>query len=824
MAESEAIKPLKIDADLWSHRDLIERIVSRWFHIIEDMDDVEIGWRVSLKGQDLDSEKALIQLNKHLNRLSWFATLQDGKPFDLVIIPKLLGREPGLSVGQMAAVWLIFTSFLTLAGVAWLQHQDPGPKLTDPDLLSHSFSWFALPIALVMGIGSEIRRRFALKAGVELGHHIPLAVPFLMTPTVPIWPFGVIGFTSQRRLELLPFKDRKSLALVSIIAPLIMIISGMILTVLGYVLTSNSSPSFGESPISVSASVLPELLLSLYIPAEELSLRSSWLHPMGLAGITLNTMGWILLLPLPGFPGDRLLSALLSPGEMEEGGTQTWLFVGVLVAGIYIVFNGGFWPWLMLVALGAWRRFSPEASAIPFVLNEAKEFSDRSKNAFSIVLVAALLLGFPGLLPVQELDDWDAGLDTSEWPSEFIFVNDEINTLELPLNTLGVMDIDIEFEFRISGSWDDVNLLSISEECGDIVYFAEIECQFDDIGPLSEQSLKFTLQSQNEDQPSVIRADLFSLEIYWLEQLDTRSHQVNFSYQSTPIPTEMSWIWDGDSDTPQYCVNMTGHSELPGNISIESIPAGLFTFDSSPHLSLPAGENSTICIDGVFGTHHLLRSDEIQTHLLTTLDDGSVYRSEVTLESDLHLPGGYWPATTLSNAFSMVDPSLSAEYLMWFEEIPESTHCPLSRVEMSIPTDDNGSWELNMSEIPEMTLPENRINGTVLLPDYGHLIACSNHQTAWAATLVPSNGILHQGVNHGNSSIEIRVETTDFGTDHDWNLSDFTLLSGESLPEFNHTNDNDVVQIVWVEPTTEEWILHLISHCINPSGCLGGQT
>ena len=823
MAESEAIKPLKIDADLWSHRDLIERIVSRWFHIIEDMDDVEIGWRVDVKEQDADSEKALDQLNKHLNRLSWFAILQDGKPFDLVIMPKLFGREPGLSRGQMTAVWFIFTSFLTLAGVAWLQHQDPGPKLTDPDLLARSLYWFALPIVLVMGIGSEIRRRLALKAGVDLGHHIPLAVPFLMTPTVPIWPFGVVGFTSQRRLELLSFKDRKSLAIVSMIAPLIMVITGMILTVLGYGLTSNSSPNFGESPITVSASVFPELLLSLLVPAEELSLRSSWLHPLGLAGITLNTMGWILLLPLPGFPGDRLLSALLSPGEMEEGGTQTWLFVGVLVAGIYIVFNGGYWPWLMLVALGAWRRFSPEASAIPFVLNEAKEFSDRSKNAFSILLVATLLLGFPGLLPVQELDDWDAGLDTSEWPSEFVLVDDEINTLELPLNTLGVMGIDIVFEFRISGSWGGVNLSSVSEECGEIVYFTEIECRFDDIGPLSEESLKFGLQSQNENQQSMATADLFSLEIFWLEQLDTRSHQVNFSYESGPMPTELIWSWDGDSDTPRYCVNMTGHSELPGNISIESTPAGLFTFDSGPQFALPSGENTTICMDGVFGTHRLLRSGEIQTHLVTTLDDGSVYRSEVELQSYLHLPGGSWPASVLSNAFPVANQTLSAEYLMWFEEVPESTHCPLSRVEMSIPTDDNGSWELNLSEIPEMTLPVDRANGTVLLPNHGHLIACSNHQTSWMATLVPSNGILHHGVNHGNSTIEIRIETTDFGTDYDWGLSDFALLPGESFPELNQTNDSDVVQIVWAEPTTEEWVLHLISHCINPSGCLGGQ-
>ena len=44
MAEPEVIEPLKIDAELWSHRDLLERIVERRFHIIEEMSDVEIGW------------------------------------------------------------------------------------------------------------------------------------------------------------------------------------------------------------------------------------------------------------------------------------------------------------------------------------------------------------------------------------------------------------------------------------------------------------------------------------------------------------------------------------------------------------------------------------------------------------------------------------------------------------------------------------------------------------------------------------------------------------------------------------------------------------
>ena len=84
MAETEAIEPLKIDADLWSHRDLLERIIGRWFHIIEEMNDVEIGWQVEVNNQQVDPEIALSQLNQHLNRLSWIALLQQGNPFDLI--------------------------------------------------------------------------------------------------------------------------------------------------------------------------------------------------------------------------------------------------------------------------------------------------------------------------------------------------------------------------------------------------------------------------------------------------------------------------------------------------------------------------------------------------------------------------------------------------------------------------------------------------------------------------------------------------------------------------------------------------------------------
>ena len=60
MAGQDAIEPIRIDADLWSHRDLLERVVQRWFHIVEEMHDVEIGWEVTLNHQQDNADTALI--------------------------------------------------------------------------------------------------------------------------------------------------------------------------------------------------------------------------------------------------------------------------------------------------------------------------------------------------------------------------------------------------------------------------------------------------------------------------------------------------------------------------------------------------------------------------------------------------------------------------------------------------------------------------------------------------------------------------------------------------------------------------------------------
>ena len=830
MAEVDAIEPIRIDAELWSHRDLLERVVARYFHIVDEISSVEIGWEVKVVREQGDPESSLFALNEHLRNLSWIAVLQEGNPYDLVILPEPPVIE-GLSNRQMTAVWAVFTFFVTLAGAAWLQLQDSNLKLTDTQLLADAFSWFALPIVLVMFTASEMRRRLALRGGVDLGHHIPLAVPFLMTPSVPIWPFGVIGFTSQRRMDLLAFKDRKYLALTTIVTPLVLILSGMTLTIIGYWMTSNSSPQFADVPVVVKPSLLPEYILGTLMTSEEVGLRSVWLHPLGLAGIGLNTMGWLLLLPLPGFPGDRLLSALLSPGEMDEGGTQTWLFVGILAAGMYVLLYGGYWPWLILLGLGIWRRFSPEASATPFVLNESSGFEEKKKNRVAILMVGLLLLGFPGLLPVGGLQDWDAGLDTSEWPNEVLFTPGSNESLLLPLKTIGVLEQDVDFEFKFIGNDDSAIAIIWSDVCQVHSRIDLTTCHFQHVDAFGGQSLEMSYQVP----PST--STPFGVQVLWQEKLETKTHQINFSSSVYPAPIDMFWTWDGDVNTPQYCTNVTLHPELGANLTIVSQQYQAFTFDGGDdRISLPVGEGPTaICITGLYGTHQFAHRG-LETSLLVTLDDGQVLNWTIPFnEKDYRQQaGGVWPADM--DLWDNLIPDADTDYVIWNGDESLEIICPLSRVNISIPTNENNTWVLNLSEIHEANLPEDRENGTLIFPTYGQIVLCSHGQASWSATLVPANGSLafehpDNGMaspwkNYGNTSLDIRIETVDFGVDSDWNLSDFTLQPEHSTPDLGDiANVNpDILHVIWYEPTAEDWVLHLVSHCVNPSGCSGGDS
>ena len=237
-----------------------------------------------------------------------------------------------------------------------------------------------------------------------------------------------------------------------------------------------------------------------------------------------------------------------------------------------------------------------------------------------------------------------------------------------------------------------------------------------------------------------------------------------------------------------------------------------------------------VCINGQFGAHRLTYFDGARAPgLLATMDDGTTLRWSLPVdEMSSERASGIWPATA---------PGFSDdwEYIALLDE-DDPLICPMDRVRTSVPTDENGTWTLNLSQIPLAPIPENRENGSIILPDSGRIIVCGGGQNSWHANLVPANGTFHHAggvgwtqvhpdwMNVDNRSIDVKVETAAFGVTAEWNISDFSLEPGHHVPDINGTpsGNSDIFQLFWFEPTEALWPLHLVAHCIAPEGCGGG--
>ena len=115
---------------------------------------------------------------------------------------------------------------------------------------------------------------------------------------------------------------------------------------------------------------------------DEFWIRMQWLHPLGIAGIALSLIGWGLMLPIPGLPGDRLLQAVIGTKEMREGRTQTSIFMIVLVAMVAVFATADWSPWIFLAFFAAWMRFNPDNAPQPVVLDEFEGLEERHRSRF----------------------------------------------------------------------------------------------------------------------------------------------------------------------------------------------------------------------------------------------------------------------------------------------------------------------------------------------------------------------------------------------------------------------------------------------------------
>jgi hypothetical protein len=779
MSEHES---LVLDHHAWNQQELLQYVIERHF-ILGNEIVTGVAWQAQARGGISDSD-ALVELNSHLEELGWLAMLDAGQPNILSIAPYPVS-EPMIPNWQNIAVWSMMAGFLTLVGSVWQLRFNPDAASFDQDILRNSIIQFSLPIMFVLFLASDIRKRTASHFGIEIGHIVPIAFPIVS----PIWPFGIAGLLSQRRADLTPMPDRKSLGLIELIAPLILFLCGTILTVIGLSLTPSEPPNLSEMPIAFQNNSLVTIL-SLEWLGDDLWLRLQWPHLSALAGIGLSLVGWTLLLPVPGLPGDRLLHSIIGPNEMSNPERQTPIFIATLAAMVLIFVNTEYWPWLLIGALAAMRRFSPENTPSPLIVDAAKGLSDEDRMKFSAIMVFVLLTGFPGMNPTYEISDWDEGLSTESWPEYIAFENGhaEVNLL---LEPAGVVSVSGWLQMRVEG--DPLGDWQIESECLD----ERAVCRFDDVSQASHEEVSFNLSRTVDASPQAFRLVI-------LIDVDGHVDEHSIVFQPTGVTTSIDplWVMVEDTETPRICVemlvvegdyvNLTNSNQFWSFENETSLVAGLhdlcmrghegamFSQERSPDSYFAMGPEITIS-----------RFNESNDILVMPIEESQIR---------LAFSDGEWqlPLSNLPYEFSITRGESGSAF------------CPSTNVIAAV--NSTGEWEIELSDRSSIIVPENSPGvGTLQMNGPGWLAICDDtNMLSWYSMVEGPDVLPYYGeefiiFNRENYSMPISLDWTGdaAGSDY-WEVSVPSEVSAISSVQVNITSNGDpeALLVYWV--TTDE--------------------
>ena len=421
----------------WDQHALLANILAREYHIVEQLGGRWPSWIIDIK-QDGDVHHSLKRVNHHLDKLGWMAKLTEDEPWLVTILPIPDRQFPPIKLHLF--LWSMTALTVTLAGSLWIETSSPPESWFGHGLFIDSFVGFTLPILATLFFASLIQVRLAAKQGIRVGHIAPIpdiSIAFwsvgLFSPTSLIWPFGLLLISTLPRMSSRPWDNRKQLGTISIIVPAIMICSGFILWAIGLFLTPELI-----NILSAPRSIEPPLIVELVSVAffDDLHIRLAWAHPLAKAGSVLTFFGWVLLLPIPTFPGGRLMVSRLGSVMARNSGTQVRLFFVILIfAWLFNAFDGfSIWT-LVLVLILPFLYYLGGEPRIPIVLDEPAGIDITTEKRLGLFFFLVFMLALPSQSPVLLQDDWQA-------PLEFEF--DEIKAATLGDGDIWMTNLTIE--------------------------------------------------------------------------------------------------------------------------------------------------------------------------------------------------------------------------------------------------------------------------------------------------------------------------------------------------------------------------------------------
>ena len=723
-----------IDTETWGTRELLEIISSRFFELGNE-GSYPNSWEVrGLDGKDVS--KQLEELNSHIDTMGLVGSLEETNP-PVLIISRIPQGSNVMGNYQSLLMWAVMSVFLTMAGSHWVSEYGYDSNSSGNGEIMNSLIFFTLPILVTLSIASYCRVLIARRFGIEIGHIAPIVFPI---PTW--WPFGIVGAIGQRKLDMVPIPSRRALGSIELAVPFVLFTAGSFLTVVGLILTPSSPPQLTGPPTIFETSLISSYLADSLL-GEHLEIRLQWLHPVGISGVGLSLVGWIMMLPIPGLPGDRLLHAIIGPAEMRSGSTQTSVFLIVLFFMVVVFATAKWTPWVFLAFVAAWQRFNPDNLPQPIVLDEQSGLDERFKSRFVAVASVILLAGLPGSVPSYEMEDYIGGISTEEWPEEVEFSGGDLQVISLNLEPEGVMPVSGWIQMRIEGSRSQEWVLST--DCSDL----SETCRFDGVAQSETSVVDISITPPEGNFSNHLLKVLVEVPGFEVE------HEILLHEFSSRGLIGPFWSLSGGLDKPIICTNFDAGDG--GNIFVE----GAY-WEAMNGSNLTSGIQE-LCLRGNSGA---IQSSEIFD------SQGRSFGPVVFLERENSTEGpwlisidGSEPSIQVMDGQWKIPTGIVSSGDILSHSDRGSPFCPSSEIAAQVDT--GGNWSVEMSNYSPIRLEGNLSgNGSIGIGEEGWLAICGTDGSLASFKIIAGPDVFvsteDSSVGHSAIALNQRIEADTF--------------------------------------------------------------
>ena len=799
-----------IDTETWGTRELLEVIASRFFELGNE-GSYPNSWEVrGLDGKDVSNQ--LKELNSHLDTMGLVGSLEDTNP-PVLIISRIPQGSNVMGNYQSLLMWAVMSAFLTMAGSHWVSQYGYGSDSSGNGEIVNSLIFFTLPILLTLSIASYCRVLVARRFGIEIGHIAPIVFPI---PTW--WPFGIVGAIGQRKLDMVPMPSRRALGSIELTVPIVLFTAGSLLTVVGLIITPSSPPVLTGPPTVFETSLISGTLADSLL-GEHRDIRLQWLHPVGISGVGLSLIGWIMMLPIPGLPGDRLLHAIIGPAEMRSGSTQTAVFLIVLFFMVVVFATARWTPWVFLAFVAAWQRFNPDNLPQPIVLDEQLGLDERFKSRFVAIASVILLAGLPGSVPSNEMEDYIGGISTEEWPEEVVFSGGETQVISLNLDPEGVVPVSGWLQIRIEGSRSQEWV--ISTDCSD----SQDVCRFDDVKQSEASVLEISIKPPDGNFSNHLLKVLVEVSSFEVE------HEVLLHESASQGLIGPFWSLSGGLDKPVICTDFNAGDG--GDIVVE----GAY-WEAINGSNLTSGIQE-LCLRGNNGAIQSSGSFDSR---------GRSFGPVIFLESDnstegpwlIPIDGSEPSIQVMDGQWKVPDGIVSTGDILSHSD-RGSPFCPSREVVAQVDTAEN--WSVEMGNYSSIRLEGNMSgNGSIGIGEEGWLAICGSDGSLASFNIIVGPDVfvstgdstegyspigLNQRIeadsfyifNRGSERLDLSLEWHgDSPQSEIWEVEIGELIEarGFSFVESVATGSTNLERALWVTADESGVTVHLSARC--PSG------